>query len=168
MRLLTHNLLACQARGCVNTSLNFPLQLQNVRLEVQDAPLNAAFLRGLVPKLDWSALVGAAQALGDTSLPIECPGEEVLEHEADAVAQLQEHVHQQMRDAVADTSDGPDDDELWADAMSAARVEGAFTLKALHHVLMELQIVEGEMLCGNCGHVFRIMNGIPNMVRLAV
>ncbi|WVF67136.1 hypothetical protein IAT40_001881 [Kwoniella sp. CBS 6097] len=37
-------------------------------------------------------------------------------------------------------------------------------LKALHHVLMEMHIEEGNMTCRNCGHVYPISNGIPNML----
>lgn len=161
MRLLTHNLLACQARGCVNTSANFPLGLQNIQLEVQEAPLNAAFLHGLVPKLDWPALVFAARSLGDQQLPAQAPSEGELEAEAARVAQAQEELHASLVAA----QPGQDEDSLWADVMDASRVPDAPMLKALHHVLMELQIIEGEMVCANCGHVFRIKNGIPNMVR---
>jgi len=52
-------------------------------------------------------------------------------------------------------------------------------LKALHHVLMEVRlsthsrsskltsqmhVEEGNMTCRGCGHVYKIANGIPNMV----
>jgi uncharacterized protein YbaR (Trm112 family) len=51
-------------------------------------------------------------------------------------------------------------------------------LKALHHVLMEVRhmraifdradrqmhVEEGNMTCRGCGHVYKISNGIPNMV----
>lgn len=161
MRVLTHNLLACQARGCINTSANFPLGLQNIQLETQEAPLNAPFLRGLVPKLDWPALVFAARSLGDEHLPEQCPADGVLEAEADQVAQSQAQLHASL---VASAGEDPDEDALWGEAMDPSHVSDASPLKALHHVLMEMQIIEGEMVCGNCGHVFRIKNGIPNMV----
>ncbi|PWN40490.1 Trm112p-domain-containing protein [Ceraceosorus guamensis] len=38
------------------------------------------------------------------------------------------------------------------------------TLKALHHVLLEIHVIEGQMVCPNCAHIFQIRNGIPNMV----
>ncbi|KAF8326633.1 uncharacterized protein EI90DRAFT_3146497 [Cantharellus anzutake] len=37
-------------------------------------------------------------------------------------------------------------------------------LKALHRVLMETHVEEGAMICPNCGHEYRISNGIPNML----
>ncbi|KAJ3790741.1 Trm112p-domain-containing protein [Lentinula aff. detonsa] len=109
VRLITHNLLACHVKGC--TSNNFPLQLQNVQIELRDADFNADFLKTFLPKLEWKAL------LGDTSLPIEQP--EML-----------------------------DDDFL----------------KNLHHVLLEIHIEEGNMICPNCKHSYPISNGIPNML----
>ncbi|WFD00838.1 hypothetical protein MYAM1_003592 [Malassezia yamatoensis] len=73
MRLLTHNLLACHAKGCGNSSKNFPLELRNVQLEQIDADFNEVFLRGFLPKLHWQALIYAAKQLGQTSLPEQEP-----------------------------------------------------------------------------------------------
>ncbi|WFD39515.1 uncharacterized protein MJAP1_002493 [Malassezia japonica] len=118
MRLLTHNLLACHAKGCGSSSNNFPLQLRNVQLELIEAEYNDVFLRGFLPKLDWNALVTTAQ---QTSLP---------EQEPDF------------------TKEGPSDEML----------------QALHHILLELHIAEGEMVCPKCAHVYPIRSGIPNML----
>ena len=59
VRLITHNLLACHAKGC--TSNNFPLGFQDVSVELRDAEFNADFLRGFLPRLEWAALVDAAR-----------------------------------------------------------------------------------------------------------
>ena len=59
VRLITHNLLACHAKGC--TSNNFPLKLQDVTIEVKEAEYNPEFVRGFLPKLEWKALVNAAR-----------------------------------------------------------------------------------------------------------
>ncbi|KAJ3755232.1 hypothetical protein EV360DRAFT_50083 [Lentinula raphanica] len=134
VRLITHNLLACHVKGC--TSNNFPLQLQNVQIELREADFNPDFLKTFLPKLEWKALVDSAKEariyleflrklqliiapiqLGDTSLPLEQP--EML------------------------------DDEF---------------LKNLHHVLLEIHIEEGNMMCPNCKHSYPISNGIPNML----
>ncbi|KAF9005131.1 hypothetical protein BDQ17DRAFT_1240737 [Cyathus striatus] len=37
-------------------------------------------------------------------------------------------------------------------------------LKNLHHVLLEIHVEEGVMICPNCKHNFPISNGIPNML----
>lgn len=59
VRLITHNLLACHAKGC--TTNNFPLKLQDVVVEVHEAEFNADFLRGFLPRIEWTALVNAAK-----------------------------------------------------------------------------------------------------------
>ncbi|KAI0942311.1 hypothetical protein AcW1_002970 [Taiwanofungus camphoratus] len=71
VRLITHNLLACHAKGC--TSNNFPLQFKDAQIEIRDAELNPDFLRGFIPRIEWAALVNTARQLGDTSLPDEPP-----------------------------------------------------------------------------------------------
>jgi len=115
VRLITHNLLACHAKGC--TTNNFPLKFSNVKLALRDADFNPDFLRGFLPRIEWDALVQASREIGDMSLPLERP--EML------------------------------DDDL---------------LKQLHHVLLEIHVDEGSMTCPNCGHVYSISNGIPNML----
>ena len=37
-------------------------------------------------------------------------------------------------------------------------------LKKLHKVLLEIEIVEGELVCPETGRKFPITNGIPNML----
>ena len=34
----------------------------------------------------------------------------------------------------------------------------------LHKLLLETQVVEGKMVCGNCGHEYRIKEGIANFL----
>ncbi|KAM3516033.1 hypothetical protein MY11210_000315 [Beauveria gryllotalpidicola] len=38
------------------------------------------------------------------------------------------------------------------------------TLKDLHHLLLETQISEGKLVCGNCGHEYAIKEGIANFL----
>lgn len=49
-------------------------------------------------------------------------------------------------------------------AMPANPAEDEEFLRALHHVLLEVQIVEGELECPGSGTKFPIANGIPNML----
>ncbi|GAA6005937.1 hypothetical protein JCM10207_007281 [Rhodosporidiobolus poonsookiae] len=37
-------------------------------------------------------------------------------------------------------------------------------LKTLHHVLLEIVVADGEMVCPQCEHVFKIKDSIPNML----
>ncbi|KAL0948057.1 hypothetical protein HGRIS_010680 [Hohenbuehelia grisea] len=71
VRLITHNLLACHAKGC--NANNFPLQFKDVEIEIREAEFNPDFLRGFLPKIEWKALVDSARQIGDTSLPAEQP-----------------------------------------------------------------------------------------------
>ena len=59
VRLITHNLLACHAKGC--TTNNFPLQFRDAQVALRDAEFNPDFLRGFLPKIEWPALVDAAR-----------------------------------------------------------------------------------------------------------
>lgn len=40
----------------------------------------------------------------------------------------------------------------------------AATLEALHHVLFNIHIIEGELICPDTGRKFPIKQGIPNMI----
>lgn len=64
VRLITHNLLACHVKGC--TTNNFPLLFKDVQIELREAEFNEEFLKGFVPRLEWSALVDAAKQVCKT------------------------------------------------------------------------------------------------------
>ena len=55
MRLITHNMLQCHVKGC--NANNFPLQLQEVVLEQEEAEMNEDFLRNMLGKIEYEALV---------------------------------------------------------------------------------------------------------------
>ncbi|ORE04298.1 Trm112p-domain-containing protein [Rhizopus microsporus var. microsporus] len=37
-------------------------------------------------------------------------------------------------------------------------------LKVLHAVILETHVQQGQMICPNCNHVYKIKDGIPNML----
>ena len=37
-------------------------------------------------------------------------------------------------------------------------------LKAVHHAIIEVEVVEGKLICPESGREFPITNGIPNML----
>ena len=37
-------------------------------------------------------------------------------------------------------------------------------LKKLHTLLMETEVVEGKLVCGACGHEYRIKEGVANFL----
>jgi multifunctional methyltransferase subunit TRM112 len=59
VRLITHNLLACHAKGC--TTNNFPLKLTNIKLALREADFNPDFLHGFLPRIEWDALIQASR-----------------------------------------------------------------------------------------------------------
>ncbi|KAI9598524.1 hypothetical protein BDF19DRAFT_402195 [Syncephalis fuscata] len=116
MRLLTHNMLQCHARGC--TTNNYPLRFEEVQLDTEErTEMNADFLIGMLPKIDWTALRTTAIQLGITELPEQMP--------------------EDMNETV---------------------------LNALHKILLETRIIEGKMICDGCGHIYRIKDGVANML----
>eukprot|EP01137_Pigoraptor_chileana_P034724 Opistho-2@27699 len=79
MRLLTHNMLKCHVKGCIKD--NFPLRIEVDELVKEEAELNPDFIRHIIGKLDWAALVATAKSL-DISVPEslpESPDDEALE-----------------------------------------------------------------------------------------
>ncbi|KAM0335721.1 hypothetical protein ACHAQA_000771 [Verticillium albo-atrum] len=55
--------------------------------------------------------------------------------------------------------------ELPAEAPTAEALQSdEKTLKDLHHLLMETQILEGKLVCGSCGHEYAIREGIANFL----
>ena len=59
VRLITHNILACHAKGC--TQNNFPLVFQDVTVEIKEGEFNAEFLENFLPRIEWKALVDTAK-----------------------------------------------------------------------------------------------------------
>lgn len=142
MRLLTHNLLACHAKGCGSSSNNFPLQLRNVQLELIEAEYNDVFLRGFLPKLDWNALVTTAQQVRPT---------------------------QRLTDSSARPrfrSRSPTLRKRSPATKCCRRCTTSSSRYVLLHTDTQLHIAEGEMVCPKCAHVYPIRSGIPNMVRV--
>lgn len=74
----------------------------------------------IIPRLDWSAVLQAADKVGCTGdLPTELP----------------------------ENYSGDSD-----------------FLQKLHHILLEIEIVEGNLECPETGRIFPIADGIPNML----
>jgi multifunctional methyltransferase subunit TRM112 len=106
-------MLQCHAKNC-NT---YPLSLQDVELESVESDFNPEFIKKIISRLDWSAFVETALALGMESLPRELPLEFSPEF-----------------------------------------------LQNVHNVALNHQIKQGNMLCTGCGHIYPIIDGIPNML----
>lgn len=123
MKLLTHNMLQCHAKGCNQN--NFPLSFTDVELELAEVEFNPEFVAKLLRKIDYPALLLTAQSLNlAENLPPTDPTIDVQDF-----AQLPEEL-----------------------------------LRTFHHILLEVKIHNGKMVCGNCGHIYIIKDFIPNML----
>ncbi|KAM8909886.1 multifunctional methyltransferase subunit TRM112-like protein [Spinachia spinachia] len=75
MKLLTHNMLTSHVKGVVN---GYPLLIKATEVKVNEVDFNPQFVSRMIPKLEWSALVQAADDLGQRE---DLPGEPVPEYE---------------------------------------------------------------------------------------
>ncbi|XP_008505088.2 multifunctional methyltransferase subunit TRM112-like protein isoform X2 [Equus przewalskii] len=117
MKLLTHNLLSSHVRGV--GPRGFPLRLQATEVRVSPVEFNPDFVARMIPKVEWAALLEAA----DTLHLAEVPREPIQGYERD--------------------------EEF---------------LRKMHHVLLEVDVLEGTLQCPESGRVFPISRGIPNML----
>ena len=76
MRLLLHNLLECKVRGC-KPALSYPLSLQECEFSSNPTEFNADFIKSLLFKIDYSALLKTLAQIGKLtdSLPSTMPEE---------------------------------------------------------------------------------------------
>ncbi|XP_010416791.1 PREDICTED: multifunctional methyltransferase subunit TRM112-like protein At1g78190 [Camelina sativa] len=76
MRLIVHNMLSCNIRGVVN---KFPLRIEPEKIIVKEVDFNPDFLKHMIAKIDWKALVDGARSMGYTELPDHAPDTTTLE-----------------------------------------------------------------------------------------
>lgn len=50
------------------------------------------------------------------------------------------------------------------DALPADASTNEALLRAIHHALLEINVVDGELECPESGRVFPIKRGVPNML----
>ena len=48
--------------------------------------------------------------------------------------------------------------------LSPEEIGNADVLQYIHHVLFEVQILDGALVCNNCTKEYEIRDGVPNMV----
>eukprot|EP01117_Protostelium_nocturnum_P003994 TRINITY_DN15267_c0_g1_i1.p1 TRINITY_DN15267_c0_g1~~TRINITY_DN15267_c0_g1_i1.p1 ORF type:complete len:123 (-),score=27.53 TRINITY_DN15267_c0_g1_i1:14-382(-) len=70
MRILSHNMLMCNVKGC--GAGNFPLRLAGTPVQ-NESEFNQEFMSHMYSKLDWPALKQACGDVGITTLPEEPP-----------------------------------------------------------------------------------------------
>ncbi|KAG9346483.1 hypothetical protein AGOR_G00074920 [Albula goreensis] len=75
MKLLTHNMLTSHVKGVVK---GYPLLIKATEVKVNEVEFNPQFVSRMIPKLEWTALVQAAQGLGHLN---DLPNELVPDYE---------------------------------------------------------------------------------------
>ena len=56
MKILTVNFLTCAIKSCKSSPLSFPLHFRDAELAQQEMEYSPAFLRGILPRIEWEAL----------------------------------------------------------------------------------------------------------------
>ncbi|KAL2077095.1 hypothetical protein ACEWY4_026599 [Coilia grayii] len=61
MKLLTHNMLTSHVKGVTK---GYPLLIKATEVKVNEVDFNPQFISRMIPKIEWSALIQAAEGLG--------------------------------------------------------------------------------------------------------
>ncbi|KAF2142138.1 uncharacterized protein K452DRAFT_227748 [Aplosporella prunicola CBS 121167] len=139
MKVLTLNFLTCARKACKSSAAAFPLHPRDAELEVVEAELNPAFIRNILPRLEWEALRGLAAELGLPALPPTAPELSALGISPAGELEATE------TDALGNAVPTP-------------------VLRDLHTLLLETTIASGALVCANCGHEYAVKEGIANFL----
>ncbi|KAI5819398.1 adoMet-dependent tRNA methyltransferase complex subunit Trm112 [Pyronema omphalodes] len=86
MKILTTNYITCAVKACKTSSNAFPLEFRDAELVQEELEINEEFIRNILPRIEWPALVQTAASLGFTTLPSTKP-------EGDLDAQMIKDLH---------------------------------------------------------------------------
>ncbi|KAJ4301262.1 hypothetical protein N0V90_003353 [Kalmusia sp. IMI 367209] len=135
MKLLTLNFVTCAIKTCKTSPASFPLHPRDAELEIVETDINLPFLKNILPRLKWEEIRTIAGELGLPELPPAPPAREDLVQPSAAAVE------------------GEEQEE-----------EPSQTAKDLHRVLLETCVKEGKLVCGECGHEYKVMEGVPNFL----
>lgn len=186
MKVLSLNFVNCAAKACKSTSESFPLHPKDAELVQDDIELNPAMLINVLPRLDWAALRTTSSEVSkrrlcflvywrDKRVYILLRGGQAASCWSELLTMKSEenslllllssrliHRDRIFTDLFAKQLGFP---QLPEQAPTAEELQAdEKTLKDLHHLLLETQISEGKLVCGNCGHEYAIKEGIANFL----
>ncbi|RKF76633.1 Multifunctional methyltransferase subunit trm112 [Golovinomyces cichoracearum] len=147
MKVLTLNFLQCAVKSCKSSSASFPLHPKDCELVNDSVAPNLKLLQNILPRIDWKALgITAIEIiLGKTSMGSKL----VLIFEANY------QLPPQLGFSMKLPENPPTAIQLEADSQMQ---------RDLHILLIETQVSEGALVCGNCGHEYKIREGIANFL----
>lgn len=142
MKILTVNFLTCAVKACKSSPQSFPLHFKDATLERTEIEFNPLFMQNILPRVNWDALNTTATELGLQALmPASNP--------ADVVGGETQQGHQEEGEAGKDEGDQEQTHEA---------------LQKLHNLLVETAVIEGKLVCGNCGFEYPIKEGVGNFL----
>ena len=141
MKLLTHNMLMSPG-----TRNGFPLAIEVSEMETVETEFNADFVARMVEKLEYQALLDTVASVR-TAPPATAASPPAASDPVRARPQLK------LDEEVALPAQVP-----------ASFAEDEAFLRALHHVLLEVEILEGTLVCPETAKRFPIKEGIPSML----
>ena len=146
MKLLTHNLL--QSPG---TRHGYPLGIEAEKVETVETEFNPDFLVRMIEKLDYPGLVATIASVRHHRRARPHPF-----HTRDSRTAAPH--------AVVPRASQLGMQESLPAALPANCSEDEGFLKALHHVLLEIEIVDGHLICPETGKRFPVKDGIPSLL----
>eukprot|EP00967_Tisochrysis_lutea_P123562 scaffold205779_cov24-Tisochrysis_lutea.AAC.1 len=134
------------------THNGFPLRIEVEQMEEVEAEFNAEFTARMVAKIEYKALIDTVASVSAAQ-----PDRSPLPGGARQPASRSvSHLHLSLLQLNVDSK------------LPAALPEDYATneefLQALHHVLLEIEIVTGTLVCPETGKRFAIKDGIPSML----
>ena len=139
MRLLTHNMLMSPG-----TKNGYPLAIEVEKMEETESEFNADFTARMVAKIDYAALLSTLSSVRADSTRLLACG----------------HCSRVMRSPRAQLKV----ESTLPNTVPTNFAEDEAFLLALHHVLMEIEIVDGQLVCPETAKKFPIKDGIPSML----
>lgn len=151
MKLLTHSFLTCAVKSCRSSPASYPLHFKDCSLEQSTLDFQPLFIRNILPRVNWEALQTSCAELGLAALlPASNPVDTL---------------------ALVENSAGTDEAEMQdADAAETTVKNGQEKagdeelLRKMHALLLETSIMEGKLVCGNCGFEYPIKEGVGNFL----
>ena len=167
MKLLMSNLLTCAVKSCKISPASYPLHFRDAVLERTDIKFDPTFIANMIPRIRWDAF---AVNVDELSLGAMMPDRQAIEEVEDSgFGRSALHA---TKGQEADNKENQEEEEMEVDAEHPAKEksktmtesEKEEVLLRLHKLLLETGVVEGKLVCRNCGFEYPIKDGVGNFL----